>query len=54
VLDAISKLATEMKSRGTDIEIDPAYVDHLETEGLTREQIRLVLGLAQRIAYSDK
>ena len=30
VFDVISRLATEMKSEGTDIEIDPGYVGHLE------------------------
>jgi len=54
VLDVILELAHEMKSDPTDVEIEPRLRDHLRRFRLTDEQIRLVQGLAWRIAVSKR
>jgi len=53
VLGAIPRIVEEMKSEGKAFELDPKMQAYLEELGLTGEQIKLVVGLAQRVAHME-
>ena len=53
ILGAMKRIAGEMKSEGDDFELDPRMAKYLKELGLTDEQMKLVLGLSKRIAWSE-